>query len=325
MGIYDRDYYRREGTGFLAALGEQGRVTSWLIGINVVCFILQIVTRSQTTFTDPLGGRFALLDEPFTNALLLDVDRVMRGQVWRLLTYAFLHDTVSLWHILFNMLMLFWFGRQVEDTIGGREYLLFYLAAAILSGVCFTVATLLDFHAGRALGASGAVTAVLVVASIINPRQVIYLFFVLPVPIWGFVIFMVAKDAFDLLGRSSTGVATSAHLGGAAFGFAYYKLHWRLSGWWLRLTAWRQSRPRSRAPLRIYREDDETPEPQPVARATAPAAITPVAGRLIEDEQLEAQVDAILQKIPQVGMQGLTEGERQVLLRASEAIKRRRT
>lgn len=319
MGIYDREYYRGGGSGFLATLGAQGRVTSWLVGINVVCFLLQLLTRTRAgVFEDHL------FDEPITTALMLNVDAVLHGQVWRLLTYAFLHDTGSIWHILFNMLMLFWFGRQVEDTIGGREYLWFYLVSAVFAGLCFTAANLLGFHGGLALGASGAVTAVLVLASIFNPRQVIYVFFVLPVPIWGFVVFMVVQDLFGLLGRTSSGVATSAHLGGAAFGYVYYKLQWHLSGLWGRLTAWRPAPSRSRAQLRIYREDDApTPAPQPVAHSATTSTAAP--GGLLDDEHLEAQVDAILEKIPVVGMQGLTESERQVLLRASEAIKRRRS
>lgn len=316
MGIYDREYYRGSGSGFLASLNAQGRVTNWLIGINVICFLLQMLTR-----TGSFGG-FGGFTEPFTNALMLDVGDVMHGQVWRLLTYAFLHDTSSIWHILFNMLMLFWFGRQVEDTIGGREYLWFYLVSAVFAGLCFTAACLLGLHGGLALGASGAVIAVMVLAAFFNPRQVIYVFFVLPVPIWGFVLFMLVENLIGLFGRSADRVATSAHLGGLAFGYGYYKLQWRLSGLWGRLVAWRPTLSRSRAQLRIYREDD-APTPQPVAR-TAPASAGS-AGNLFDDEHLEAQVDAILEKIPQVGMQGLTESERQVLLRASEAIKRRRS
>src|SRR5581483_3252615 len=101
MGIYDRDYYRREGS-FLGSLAEQGRVTRWLIGINVLCFILQFLTRPAA----PGEGGF-----DFESAFVLNVNAVLHGQVWRLLSYAFLHSTSSIWHLVFNMLMLFWFGR----------------------------------------------------------------------------------------------------------------------------------------------------------------------------------------------------------------------
>jgi membrane associated rhomboid family serine protease len=313
MGIYDRDYYRREGPSFLGSLAEQGRVTTWLIGINVVCFLAQMLTIK----TDPVT-RIGV--SPFTDLLILDVNLVLQGQVWRLITYAFLHDTGQILHIVFNMLMLFWFGRLVEETIGGREYLWFYLIGGILAGIGFVVACKLNLHptflgvSGRCLGASGAVTAVLIVAACIDPRQIIYMFLLIPVPIWLFVVLNVAMDTFGLLTASNARVATSAHLAGAAFGFCYYKLGWHVSGWTRWLTGW-SSMGRNRPKLRVYREEEETPTPR-----TPPVAPT----RLIDDEKLEAQVDTILEKIARVGMEGLSEQEKQVLMRASEAIKRRR-
>src|SRR4051812_1504331 len=119
MGIYDREYYRREGPSFLGSLADRGRGTTGLIIVNVVCFIIQMMSRS-------VNGEARHIDEWFTQAFSLNVDLVLQGQVWRLLTYAFLHDTGSFWHLLMNMLFLFWFGRQVEEVIGPREYLRYY-------------------------------------------------------------------------------------------------------------------------------------------------------------------------------------------------------
>src|SRR5581483_11967644 len=99
MGIYDREYYRREGPSFLGSFVDRGMICKWLIGVNVLAFVVQMLTRESRLFT------------PF---LWLDVEGVLHGEVWRLLTYAFLHDTQSLWHILFNMLFLWWFGSDVE-------------------------------------------------------------------------------------------------------------------------------------------------------------------------------------------------------------------
>jgi membrane associated rhomboid family serine protease len=304
MGIYDRDYYRRDGSKFFGALATGGRFTNALIVLNVVCFLLQIMTRS--------GG-----EEPFTRALDLDVSALREGQVWRLLTYAFLHDPSSIMHLLFNMLFLFWFGRQVEDRLGGREFLRVYLLAAVAAGLAFVGATLLGFHRGPALGASGAVTATLILAAFYNPRQVIYLFFILPVPIWGFVILSVAMDVFNFADRKE-GVATSAHLGGAAFAFCYYKLRWNVGGWFDWLPEWR-SRPKTQARLRIYSEEEHEPLH---ARVSAPRPVAPPRG---DDEQLEAQADVILEKIARVGIQGITDSERALLVRASEMMKRRRS
>jgi len=314
MGIYDRDYYRREGPSFLGSLAERGTVCKWLIGINIVFFLIQMVTQAGPR---GFGG-------PFQDLLILDVDRVLHGEVWRLLTYAFLHDTGTPWHILFNMLFLWWFGNEIEELYGSREFLTLYLVSAILGGLAF-VLTHLDLHPGlerhflpaQCLGASGAVTTVMVLAAFHFPNRIILLFFILPVPLWLVVLVAVVGDAFQFFGRMSTQVAVSVHLAGALFGFCYYKFGWRLTGWLPRWRDWRRqlSRPR----LRVYREE---PEPEPAPASVAAPTVAPPS--VLDDEQLEAKMDAVLEKISRTGKDSLTESERAVLLRASEILRRRR-
>src|SRR5207248_1235376 len=106
---------------------------------------------------------------------------------------------------------------------------------------------------GSCIGASGAVTGVMVLSALHYPDRVIMLFFVLPVPIWAFVIYQVAKDAFAFLGGTDNGVAVVVHLAGAGFAFAYYKRGWRLSTIRLDLGSWKL--PWSRPKLRVYREE----------------------------------------------------------------------
>jgi hypothetical protein len=150
---------------------------------------------------------------------------------------------------------------------------------------------------------------VLVLCALHYPRKVILLFFILPVPIWVFVVYIVARDTFDFLGRTPNGIATSAHLGGAAFAYAYYKLHWRITSLWPSIQNWRQQRSRPR--LRIHREEEVR---EPVGITARP----PV------DEHLEAEMDAILEKISRTGKESLTDREREVLLRASEIYRNKR-
>jgi membrane associated rhomboid family serine protease len=298
MGIYDRDYYRREGPSFLGSFANRGQVCKWLVIINAIAFVIQILTLSRGTFT---------------NFFILDPEKVMNGEVWRLLTYAFLHSPTDIFHIVFNMLFLWWFGHEVEDLYGHVEFLVFYLSAALLGGVAFVVTAQLGMVHGVCLGASGAVIAVLVVFAFHYPRQIILLFFVLPVPIWLFVVLEVVLDAFVFLSRYATGVAVSVHLAGAAFGALYFKARLRLTDLWPKFR-WRP-RQRSRPRLRVYKEEEaETPQPVPVA-APSPDM----------DEQLEAKVDAVLEKVARSGQASLTESERQILLRASEIYKKRRS
>jgi membrane associated rhomboid family serine protease len=102
--------------------------------------------------------------------LELKTSLVLRGQVWRLVTAAFLHDRGGVFHILFNMLALFWFGVTLESMYGGREFLIFYLAGAVAASLAHVG---LDLYLGSnvpAVGASGAVMAVLMVYAIHYPR-----------------------------------------------------------------------------------------------------------------------------------------------------------
>jgi membrane associated rhomboid family serine protease len=310
MGIYDRDYYRREGPSYLGSFLERGIVCKWLIGINIAVFVLQLLTRGDNGVGSGL----------VTDWLDLNVSDVCHGQVWRLVTYAFLH--VGPWHILFNMLFLWWFGTDVEDLYGPREFLSFYLLGGLAGGILYTLTSLPTLFAGHpvagAIGASGAITAVMVLCAIHYPTKIIYLFFVLPVPLWLFVIGSVAIDAFMMFGRVQTPKAVACHVGGALFAFTYYKFGIRLMNFMPSLRNWKQRRGSPR--LRVYHEDEEerSQKPQPVSVA---APSTPS----LDDEQLEAKMDAVLEKISRVGKDNITQSEKEVLLRASERLKKRRS
>jgi membrane associated rhomboid family serine protease len=250
----------------------------------------------------------------FTESFDLNPVAVLHGQVWRLLTHAFLHDPSSIMHILFNMLFLWWFGSDVEDLYGPREFLAFYLTSAVFAGVIYVVSAHFWMRdATAALGASGAVMAVMVLCACHYPHRTILLFFFLPVSIWLLLIFYLAQDAYVFLMKQQNGTAVAAHLGGALFGWVYYQQNWRLTNLRLpQLRGWRRQLFRPR--LRVYREE-EVRTPVRVPAATAP----------VEDEQLEAKMDAILEKISRVGKDNLTDSEKELLLRASEVFRRRRT
>lgn len=300
MGIYDRDYYRKEGPSYLGSLLPSGPVCKWLIGINILVFILQLIT-----FVDFRNWG------PITDAFELDTARVLDGQIWRLLTYSFLHSPMGIWHIFFNMLFLWWFGSELEQMYGSREFLAFYLVSALVGGIAFQIQALVQGAGPSSVGASGAVTAVMVLYAFYFPNRIILIFFILPVPIWLVVLFQVAQDSFHLFGSVQTSTAVAVHLGGAAFGALYYKLHWRIldlgQGWQL---WWKQMRqPR----LRVYRPEEEEP-----------VSVAAQANQDL-DEHLDAKLDAVLEKLSRHGRDSLTENERAILMRASEIYKKKRT
>jgi membrane associated rhomboid family serine protease len=298
MGIYDRDYYRGQRSSYFDAFST-GSACKWLIGLNVIAFVLEFV------------GRAPRHQNLFFDFFILDPGEVVHGQVWRLVSYAFLHDTSTWTHIVFNMLFLWWFGDDIEQVYGTREFVLFYLIAALLGGVFFTAWGIVTRSPDVCLGASGAVTAVMVLYACHYPTRIIYLLFILPVPIWLFVVFLVSMDSFVFLSQVKTQTAVVVHLAGAAFGFVYYKSQLRVTNLWPDFKSWRGQNVRPR--LRVLRPEDEATEA--IAVAAPPGSV---------DEQLEAKVDAVLEKVARHGQASLTAGEREILLRASEIYKRRR-
>jgi membrane associated rhomboid family serine protease len=304
MGIYDREYYRKDGPSFLGTLARRGSVWRWLIAVNVVAFVIQLATAQHR------------INGWFTDLFQLDTDAVLNGQVWRLLTAAFLHS-FDWQHIVFNMLFLWWAGSEVEDIYGPREFLAFYLVAAVVSSLAFVLWQVVAVPRGDwrpMIGASGAVTAVLVLFAMHFPTRVVYLFFFFPVPVIVLVVLNVLQDTLGLLGGNREPVAFACHLGGAAFGFAYYKLHWRVMNLWPSGWHFRPGRPRPK--LRVYRGESES--------GTEAVPVTPAPQRPLPDSQLEAELDDVLAKVARLGKSSLTEREQQILLRASEVYRNRR-
>ena len=296
MGIYDRDYYRRDRSGVFAIFEGTGQVCTTIIVVTVAVFILQVVTG-----VPPL----ALNTGPITSALEFDSKSITHeGQVWRLLTYAFLHSTKDIWHIILNMFLFWMVGREIESIYGPKEFFAFYLVAAVCGGLAQLLAGwAMPQLAGRMLGASGAVTAVLVLFAMHFPSRIFYLMFVIPVPAIALVVLFVVFDAFGLVSGNRGNIAVACHLGGAAFGFLYYKLGWRVTRWWPSMPSWKKITGRQ-PHLRVYRGESYD-EPMPVHAG----------GRSAADSELEAELDSVLEKVSRFGKSSLTEREQQILLR----------
>jgi membrane associated rhomboid family serine protease len=315
MGIYDRDYFRNESPGILETLLPSGMVCRWLIGINIGVFILQLITRNVVRFPPGFGIDQLSTDGWVTEWLILDTRLVAQGEIWRLLSYAFLHPTGTWTHIVFNMLFLWWFGSDVEQLYGRKEFLTIYLVSAVLGGLAFQAWAIVN-GPGRCLGASGAVTTMLVLCACHFPRRVIYVFLLLPMPIWLFAVFNVVKDAYTLLSQQRTTTAVVVHLAGAAFAIWYYKWQHSLSDMFRGFFWWKSSRSRPR--LKIFDPQQQKEEPVAVS-ASSPGA------PIVMDEHLEAKLDAVLEKIARAGKDSLTEQEQKILQQASEMYKRRRS
>jgi membrane associated rhomboid family serine protease len=180
-----------------------------LIIINVAVYILQGILGDSTQ------GR------TFDHLLSLHPDGVFRyGMIWQLVTYSFLH--AGFFHIFFNMYVLHMFGREVEAAWGSRKFLAFYLGGALFSGLCFAAVhyTLGDII--PAVGASGAIMAVMMVYTLWWPNRVLLFMFMFPMKMRTFAIFIVVIEAYSFLSGEGQ-VANMAHLGGLAFGYLVVK------------------------------------------------------------------------------------------------------
>ena len=246
MGIYSRDYAREtpSPSGFL---GPATDVCKKLIIANVAVFILQLFTRHPPQVGGSVVGDW----------LSLGVVELLHGQVWRLVTYAFCHNVNEgfPFHLLFNMLFLWWFGKTLEGMYGSREFLLFYLTAAIAAGFVFVgidAATKNVWELRPVEGASGAIMAIVIVYAMYFPRHRIYIWGVIPIEIRWVAAAYVVMDLLPVLSAFNgtaerDNVAHTAHLGGAAMGFLYKTYNWRISSMF---SGWRLPRLGNRSPHR---------------------------------------------------------------------------
>jgi membrane associated rhomboid family serine protease len=205
--------------------GEREGVTyivHWLILLNIAIFAMQLILDipiGDLEVRNTPGGVGVL------EWLIFVPERVLDGLVWTPFTYMFLHG--NLMHVFGNMLMLYFFGPELERVLGSRQFVRFY----ILCGVVGVLANFLSYFliqgGGNAavVGASGATLGVLVAFALIEPDRKIFMF-PIPFPITSMtlVMFIVAMNLISAAGGgSSTSVAT--HFGGMIVGYAYMK--WR--------------------------------------------------------------------------------------------------
>ena len=305
MGIQDRDYYRDKSHGFLDAWGRQG-VTVWIIVTTSVFFFLQCLSGPPERSPLFAFGSF--------NSRL-----IQEGEVWRLITPVFLH--LSLFHIFFNMFTLYWVGIRLEDVRGPREFLAFYLLSGVFAHTVFFLAYIAGFAAPSiAAGASGAVTATLVLCAFYFPRHQILFFGVIPMPLWALVLLYIGFDTLGVFGAINGPIGYLVHLSGALFAAIYYLLGITFISVLHRPPRRTERRVRARPALRVVPVEPEEDTPTPVGAAVESQPRVKEA----VDEQLEARLDQVLAKVSKLGQDSLTSEEREILFKASELYKKRR-
>ena len=156
---------------------------------------------------------------------LISWNALAAGRYWTVLTSAFSH--IAFLHIFLNMYVLATFGSIVELTIGSARFLRFYLVAAVLSSISHAAVSALLLHKPElpALGASGAISGVVLVFCFLFPQARLFLFGIIPMPALVGALLFVGIDAVGLYAQTEGGglpIGHGAHLGGALTGLLYY-------------------------------------------------------------------------------------------------------
>lgn len=298
MSIYSRDYMRDDPGRPTGRLGPSSwSVVAWLIAINIVVFLVDAFLRGRVA--DTFG---------------LNVTGLTRGWIWTPVTYQFVHGSV--FHLLFNMVMLFFLGRVLLQLAGTKHFLRIFFIGGILGGLLQLLFSFFTGENANVMGASGSALAVTFAVATLIPHQSFRLLFPpVTLTIRQVAYIIVGIDVFffllTLLSDSAApggrpGTAYVAHFGGMLFGWFYIRF------FYTRSNAGGNPRKSRRFGIRILKDD----EPAPSKKKKKQNAEE-------KEPYLNEQIDALLDKINEHGFQSLTDEERKALERSSKKLSRR--
>jgi membrane associated rhomboid family serine protease len=285
-----------------------------LLTINVVVFLLQVLIDPPS-----LATHMAMFEKSFVGQwLALDSSQISWLLPMQLFTYQFLHGGV--WHLLMNGLGLFFIGRALEPSIGRQEIIGLYLVSGVV-GALFQLGFAAVFpaqFAGPMVGASAGVFGFMGVLARLFPYREVYLllFFVLPIRLklhwvfWGsFAIAMVSILA-AIRTEAGDSVAHAAHLGGLLYG-AFYVAKLVRNGGFMRFLPGMPGMPRIR-----FVSDGSPKGSAATHRRNWRKPRVVDAAEVAEGDFMSREVNPILDKISEQGIQSLSERERKILDKA---------
>jgi membrane associated rhomboid family serine protease len=279
----------------------------WLLALNIGVYFLQLT----------LFGPDALY-----SALALDPAR-MPGSWWTVVTYMFVHAWLA--HLAFNMFTLWMFAPRLEQEWGTRPFVLFYLWCGVGGGI----AHLIFAQHSAVIGASGAISGVLVAYAIRWPDEEVYLFGVIPMKSRWLILAMLGMNTIFALSPNSR-IDWTAHVGGMAFGWIFLKLYSaggisRVKGWVSAVPDEPEDMPRAVPRGRQPTRDRSSGVDEVVARSNAivlreskPLQHVP---RQETPKEYAAKVNRVLDKISQQGIASLTRDERRLLEEMSRKLR----
>lgn len=287
---------------FKNAFSRPNNGLAQLIVINVTVYLILLVLLLVLWGNDPV---FNLVYEQLSIPPTLP-DFLKRP--WTLISYMFTHSMWDIFHILFNMIFLYWFGKLFVEYLGSDKLIALYVLGGIIGGASFLLLHYLfpEFVGDRGMvGASGAIFAVVVATAVLLPDYTFYLLFLGAVKIKYIALFYVLLSLVSLRQGLNVG-GNIAHLSGALIGLVYIKqlqvgVNW--GGWITATLAWISGlfSPRSRVKVSYRKESTGASRQQ-----AKPGAIS------------QQEIDAILDKISEGGYESLSKEEREKLFKASK-------
>lgn len=295
------------------AFSRRDNALMQLILLNVLVFVAVVLLEAVVFLTQSPGVQLLVMRQLELSANL----GVLLRHPWTILTYAFTHQ--GFFHILFNMLNLYWFGQLLQEYLGNRRLVSIYILGALAGAAVFLLAynlipVLQPAAAGgqMVLGASGAVTAIIVAAATLLPDYTFSLILIGPVKIKWIAAALVIISLAGINGGNAGGEIV--HLGGALLGFVFIKQLQAgrdlgrpvqaVGNWVSRLT-------RPRPAMRV---SSSARRPEPVAASAATGSKKPA----VPGQPLQNEIDSILDKISRSGYESLSKEEKQKLFRASQ-------
>lgn len=275
------------------------------IGISVAMYLLQVIG-SFIPVQGQNGNRWLIQALAFQPEM---PDAFI--QIWRFFTYLFLHG--SPFHLIFNMLWLWWMGRPVEERIGPRSFTTLFLGAGI-GGALLDIALSLIFGTANVIGASGAVYGIMVAFAMLYPTVPIMLFLLPPLEARYVVAGIIVIDVLFL--GTGDGVARIVHLGGAATGYLIMKAYLQgadlstpiraIERLWMESPTTRKGRefgPKNSNIRSVFQKTKNSEEISDVD---------------VLEENESNELDLILEKIAKSGYDGLTKREKNRLFELSK-------
>ena len=295
----DRSYMREPDWRPEKTVASRISLCLGLIILNVLFFILQ--NRSPE----------------FTESWALRASNVRGGEIWKLLTFQFLHG--SFFHLLINCLMIWFAGRQIEETLGKLKFLSLYLVAGVFGGLLQCSLTWVRLLpdvgvVGASAGVSGIIAAF---AMMLWNRELTFLImFIIPVTMRAKYLLLVLV-VIDVVGLAAggTGIAHGAHLGGVLWG-VFFVLMFVQGGTWTGAEPW----------LKRIKERLNSGHERKVVTidggARAYSRKNLGSASVEEASFVEAEIDPILDKISENGIQSLNDRERLILEQARKNMGR---